>query len=53
MGFVEKLGVKDKKSLEENDCSLVESDSVGFRAQVSAQSHEAIWANQMGGPLLC
>ncbi len=42
MDFVENLGVKDKKSLEENGYSLVESDSAGFRAQISLQNHEVV-----------
>jgi len=48
MDFVENLDVKDKKSLEENGYSLVESDSTGFRARISSQSREAVFTHPMG-----
>jgi len=45
---VENLGAKDKKSLEENGYSLVESYSAGFRAQISSQNREAVFTHPMG-----
>jgi hypothetical protein len=45
---VENLGVKDKASLEENGLVLVESYSVGFRVQISAQKREAGYRHPLG-----
>ena len=46
--FLEKLGVKDKESIEDNGRILVESYSAGFRAQISSENREAGLNQQMG-----
>jgi len=45
---VENLGVKDNESLEENGWILVESNSAGFRVQISSQNREASLGHPLG-----